>query len=557
MSDPLYSMFIRMVSSEDRFEALRPVPGPPCDTTTLHPAAKVTTPNPLPIEIFSDSDEPLEKKPRITSTAVPAGSVLDGSDKAATAPATKQQKPRVVSTALPMGQVLGGGDKSAVATATRKQMPFIVYTPVTAGIVPSGNGKSATATTRRIQMPPIVYTPGPGGMVPSGSNKSATATTTGIWKPHIAPTAPPAGLVPTGSSKLVTAAAAGIQSKTPTPRPTAGNTAAARRQGTLPASRNPHSTAFIEAPVKPQSVLGTFVIPPVIHMSGNKTPTSTTAAEEDSLPPLSEEDREWANQILALEDSARRNHLSDKFPDWDLGLPESIQPAYGSLYPGECSHTKQSEVSISTNIAGSTRVDIAPFGRHRTADSTTQTPPSPGKGPTVPTRAVIARHNMANATTKTSLQPPDPIATTTATRPMTDAATNTSSPSIRTTATIGIQTLIPRTSNAATNTAAFTTIDIEGHAFNVPVDPVEYFHVMRREILASFRALMEQKGTLRDFHMVWSSARKRAAEEIEAEDGGDLDVEEGRVVKRWRVENGLGKGVDKADGDEDCCSPKD
>lgn len=516
-------MFIRMVSSEDRLEALRPVPGPPCDTTTLHSAAKVTTPKPLPIEIFSDSDEPLDKKPRITSTAVPAGPVLDGSDKSATAPATKQQKPRVVSTALPMRQVLGGGDKSAVATATRKQMPFIVYTPVTAGIVASG------------------------------------------------------------SSRLATAAAAGIQSKTPTPRSTAGNTAAARRQGTLPASRDPHSTAFIEAPVKPQSVLGTFVIPPVIHMSGNKTPTSTTAAEEDSLPPLSEEDREWANQIFALEDSARRNHLSDKFPDWDLGLPESIQPAYGSLYPGDCSHTKQSEVSTSTNIAGSTRVDIgfyspirqttntatnkipsppmgssvAPFARHRTADSTTQTPPSPGKSPTVPTRAVIARHNMANATTKTSLQPPDPIATTTATRPMTDAATNTSSPSIRTTATIGIQTLIPRTSNAATNTAAFTTIDIEGDAFNVPVDPVEYFHVMRREILASFRALMEQKGTLRDFHIVWSSARKRAAEEIEAEDGGDLDVEEGRVVKRWRVENGLGKGVDKADGDEDCCSPKD
>ncbi|KAH0603062.1 uncharacterized protein H6S33_008066 [Morchella sextelata] len=117
--------------------------------------------------------------------------------------------------------------------------------------------------------------------------------------------------------------------------------------------------------------------------------------------------------------------------------------------------------------------------------------------------------------------------------------------------------------NAATNTstlspAGFTAIVIDGHIFEVPADPVECFHTVRQQVIASYRAVVARSGTDRDLAVAMGTgaaeggggvgaAGKRAAEGCEGE--------EGRPVKRWRVQVGDGGSGGNAaeDGDGGGC----
>ncbi|KAH8152211.1 uncharacterized protein LAJ45_03637 [Morchella importuna] len=66
-------------------------------------------------------------------------------------------------------------------------------------------------------------------------------------------------------------------------------------------------------------------------------------------------------------------------------------------------------------------------------------------------------------------------------------------------------------------------IFIDGYGFDVPVDPVECFHKVRKHVLKAYRRVAARRGTKKDLAV-------RAAEEST---GGDL--EEGRKVKKYRA----------------------
>ncbi|KAI5839692.1 hypothetical protein DFP73DRAFT_587383 [Morchella snyderi] len=499
-----------MVATEDRFKPPRPVPDPPYHTNALPSTAKVIIPKPLVIQMSSDSDTPLSKRPGLASEVLPTGPILDGSLKSATASIREKQNPRIGSIAMPAGQVPSGSGISATASAMKEQSkPTIITSTVGKATDPRRLSKASTST-------------------PTVSKASTTAST------------------------LNKASDPRVQRKlSPSGNPV-GKATDPRKQTKLPSS--------VEMPVQAERVLHTLV------------------ALGNSLPPISPADINWRKKASDLVSSYSGTDVSNGLSDWNLGVSESIQPS--SLYLSECPRAPQIVLSTSANPAGSTGVDTDLYSSIRQAAGNnikkTPTPPTclttppiarfrqvEAEAPTLPslnrhpTSAVIGRRDIANVTTNTSLPPLELTAATTGKRPTADAAMNTSSPPIVSTVTIAIQTTEPQTSNAATETPAYKTIYIDGYAFNVPGELVEYFHVMSPKIVVPDPLPLDRTGTLGDFHVVWSCARKRAAGEMEEGGARDLEVEEGRVVKRWKVDIGNGKAVDRGDGDEDFYAPKD
>lgn len=649
MSDPVYSMFLRMVSSEIKFKEPTVLPASQCDNSTPQPARKHATTNHLALKHPSPSGEPPAKKPRIESTVGPAAGVHIGIGTSAATPTMMEQKQQLSFLAVPTGGVPGNGAGSIMPPAMKEQSHSIVYRPRPTGRVPDNCGKLSLAPDTKLQSAPMPSTAVLSGRAPNGSGSSVPALgvrTQSSMTPTIVYTAVPDGRFINGTtnpgrtpvtkkenkapnirSPAINAsvtknrfAARSIDGKVPTPGGVAPFRNAAFTPKMLVPSVNAGGKAPIETPVIRESVVQTSDIPPEINLGSKETPIVISPGRGYKYTPCTSEEMEKARESLRPVINGR--------DDWMLESPPSMQSRHLDRTIGERCNTKHSVARAMKNVAAFTATDTPPYPSiHPTpniatnnaptapmaidtafigsisriakaasnsvpslptvqtapparsylkADAATQTSLSPETG----SSAIVTRRLTANAANNTSPPPPDPPAnsikiplmvdTATNTTPpptcitvaigiqshppqTSDAATNTTSPATHTTASTVTQTLISQTSNAATNTTAFTTIEIEGHVYNVPVDPVEYFHAMRREVLASYRALMDKSGTLRDFHLVWSNARKRRAEEEEVE---ELDE---RAVKRWRIEfgTGNGKGMEGGGGDEDFCAPKD
>ncbi|KAH8152212.1 uncharacterized protein LAJ45_03638 [Morchella importuna] len=109
----------------------------------------------------------------------------------------------------------------------------------------------------------------------------------------------------------------------------------------------------------------------------------------------------------------------------------------------------------------------------------------------------------------------------------------------------------PSTVDAATNTlpllppAGITVIVIDGHAFEVPADPVACFHAVRQQVIASYRAIAARNGTERDLAVAMGTGAAGGGGEVcvagkmkRASEGPE--GEEGCQVKRWKVQVGYG-----------------
>lgn len=66
--------------------------------------------------------------------------------------------------------------------------------------------------------------------------------------------------------------------------------------------------------------------------------------------------------------------------------------------------------------------------------------------------------------------------------------------------------------DSATNTSPpskiSTTIDIEGHSFDVPANSVECWEVARQQVVWSYRAAIENGGTVRDVVAVMGTLKR-------------------------------------------------
>ncbi|RPB10691.1 hypothetical protein P167DRAFT_576009 [Morchella conica CCBAS932] len=683
MSDPVYSMFLKMASSDIMFEAYSIMPGPPHNPSTPQLAPNAAITSHLPHKRSNDSGQPPAKRPcipftvgsatgvaigigvaattpammdqnhHIATPTVSRGQVPNYSSTTVTAPAMREENYQITSPAVSAGHVPNGSGKISTAPATTEQSHCIVYTAVSAGRVPSSCGRLAVAPTAKNQSPPIGSTAAvPAGRAPNGGDSSVAAvamkkivvyTTESVGnfingsansartpvtqKENTAPTIRCAAVKSPAPNSL--SAALSASGKAPTPRGVAPPRNAAPTLKTFPPSGTAGGKALVETPIKRESVVHTSGMRPEMNVGSNKAAISINRGLQYNYTPCTSEEMEKAMEPLrpvvtvsdawmleafpsmqsrppahfrgersdTIRSAARATNNIAPFSAPDPGfysstsqiangpinsapsLPEGVNTApYDSICQavnGTTNTTPSPPVAIDTAFIGSiSRIakaasNSAPFIpparaaattlRHQQADAASQTPHSLETGFT----PIVTRPHTANAANNTPPPPPDPAASAITTPLTVDAAANTTSPPTCTSATISTQTPTLQTSNAATNTAAVTIIEIEGHVYNVPTDPVQFFHVMRREILASYRALMDKSGTLRDFHMVWSSAKKRAPEEME---GGELEevivMGERKVVKRRRVEVGTGNekcggGVSGSGRDEDFCAPKD
>ncbi|KAI5839694.1 hypothetical protein DFP73DRAFT_613519 [Morchella snyderi] len=119
--------------------------------------------------------------------------------------------------------------------------------------------------------------------------------------------------------------------------------------------------------------------------------------------------------------------------------------------------------------------------------------------------------------------------------------------------------------------ADFTSIFIDGYVFDVPANPVECYHKVRQEVIASYRAVVARRGTERDMALVvgsgtetrvgkthgWVNGRGvggRGGRKRQAQGGKGGDLEEGKRLKKRRtrvekrVKEGVAGEIDAAEG---------